>query len=198
MSGCKTLTNNGGRHIKSLLTLIAAVVITITVIKTPAKPFDNSVSIHKQLSSAEVIKPPKSFVGLVQPIEVTKQPLKELKAQQATVLEAVATETVAAPEPVQTDIQGLAQQKAAERGWVGNDWTALNQLIHNESGWNAYAINSSSGACGLFQALPCSKYGAPLSNISNQIDWGLSYIGATYGSPSNALASWLSRYPHWY
>lgn len=97
-----------------------------------------------------------------------------------------------------TDVKGIVRQKAAERGWVGNEWDALESLVMHESTWNASAINPSSGACGLFQALPCSKIGAPLDNVAAQADWGLSYIAGRYGSPSGALAAWQARSPHWY
>ena len=60
-------------------------------------------------------------------------------------------------------------------------------LINKESGFNPYSMNPSSGACGLFQALPCAKLGCDLSNILCQANWGIGYIAARYGTPTAAL-----------
>ena len=56
-----------------------------------------------------------------------------------------------------------------------------------ESGLNPYAVNKSSGACGLFQALPCSKLPCSLSDVACQAKWGVDYIKNRYGNPANAL-----------
>jgi hypothetical protein len=80
-------------------------------------------------------------------------------------------------------------------------WPMVEQLINGESGWNPYAINKSSGACGLFQSLPCSKVlsvAGNLDNIDGQVRWGVDYIRRVYGTPANAYEKWLSRSPHWY
>lgn len=69
----------------------------------------------------------------------------------------------------------------------------LVNLIAKESGFNPYAVNPSSGACGLFQRLPCS---VPLGNADAQIADGMAYIQARYGTSANAWAFWLSH--HWY
>ena len=60
-------------------------------------------------------------------------------------------------------------------------------LINKESGFNPYAWNKSSGAGGLFQALPFSKTGCELSDVDCQIKWGIGYISARYGNPTAAL-----------
>lgn len=60
---------------------------------------------------------------------------------------------------------------------------ALN-VIARESGGNPYAVNSSSGACGLFQMLPCVGYGDPATNIAAA--WA-KYVDGGY-----------SFYRHWY
>ena len=86
---------------------------------------------------------------------------------------------------------------AAARGWTGNEYQALVTLWHNESGWNMHAYNTSSGACGIVQALPCGKIPNP-KDVRSQIEWGLGYIAARYGSPSAALGFWQSQSPHWY
>lgn len=75
-------------------------------------------------------------------------------------------------------------------GWNETDWNNLVKLWNRESGWNASAVNKKSGACGIPQALPCSKMKSRGSdyktNCYTQINWGLGYIAYRYGNPSKA------------
>ena len=73
-------------------------------------------------------------------------------------------------------------------------WPALQALWTRESNWNPNARNRSSGACGIPQALPCSKI--PDMSTEGQIRWGLSYIQQRYGNPTNAYSFWRSH--NWY
>lgn len=75
---------------------------------------------------------------------------------------------------------------------------ATNKLIGGESGCRPNAVNPSSGACGIPQALPCSKLPCSLSDPVCQLKWMDSYVAVRYGSWDNAYATWLSRSPHWY
>jgi hypothetical protein len=60
-------------------------------------------------------------------------------------------------------------------GWRPVQWPPLLNLWNQESGWNPYAVNPSSGAYGIPQAL---GHGHPfnLGDYANQIRWGLGYI----------------------
>jgi hypothetical protein len=69
-------------------------------------------------------------------------------------------------------------------------------IISMESGGNSCARNPSSGACGLFQALPCSKMGCSLSDVQCQVRWGTNYMVSRYGSTAKAVAFWKAN--HWY
>lgn len=100
----------------------------------------------------------------------------------------------AKPVPQPTEPKAIAQAKAASHGWTGSEWHALDTLWHNESGWNPRALNTSSGACGIPQAVPCTKIPNP-SDVNSQLDWGITYIKSRYGTPSKALAFWQSRTP---
>lgn len=87
----------------------------------------------------------------------------------------------------------LGRMLAAAMGWTGSEFDALDQLWIRESGWNRFAKNPSSGAYGIAQALPESKYPpagreAGGSHAGTQISWGLKYIKQRYGTPSAALA----------
>ena len=84
-----------------------------------------------------------------------------------------------------------AQQYAASRlgayGWGADQMGPLIALWNQESGWNPYAVNPSSGAYGIPQSL---GHGHPydLGDYVAQINWGLSYIRGRYGSPGAAEA----------
>jgi hypothetical protein len=86
--------------------------------------------------------------------------------------------------------QATAKLLAAPFGWsAGTEWDDLVKLWNQESGWNAKAVNPSSGATGIPQLLP-SAHAVPAgwSSPSVQIAWGLSYIAGRYGTPSKAWA----------
>lgn len=93
-------------------------------------------------------------------------------------------------------IKAYAEKRSNELFGAGH-FSALVTLWNHESGWNYRAYNGSSGACGIPQALPCSKGGANFRNDPyKQIEWGLSYIAGRYGNPSNALYFWNNH--RWY
>ena len=73
---------------------------------------------------------------------------------------------------------------------------AFDNLVTHESGWDPNAFNKSSGACGLFQSLPCNKMNS--MTIHDQIEFGFSYIKNRYGNPNKAWAFWKSQKPNWY
>ena len=66
-----------------------------------------------------------------------------------------------------------------------------------ESSWNVRAYNHSSGACGIPQALPCSKMASMGRNYRTsaltQLRWMLRYIEKRYGSPIAAYNFRVSR-----
>lgn len=62
------------------------------------------------------------------------------------------------------------------------------ELIRRESNCNPNAVNSSSGACGVAQELPCGKSGCSLGDGACQVKWMNNYVANRYGSWSNAVA----------
>jgi hypothetical protein len=71
----------------------------------------------------------------------------------------------------------------------GEEWRQYSELIARESGFRPDAINPSSGACGLAQALPCSKMQCSLDEegIDCQLEWIKNYVEQRYGNIEHAL-----------
>jgi hypothetical protein len=92
-------------------------------------------------------------------------------------------------------IQAMARQMVA-----GDQFQCFSNIVNNESSWNYHAVNASSGAYGLFQALPAGKYASAgadwQTNPATQIKWGLNYMNSRYGSPCQAWSFWSAN--HWY
>lgn len=103
---------------------------------------------------------------------VTKQPTKRVVV-------------VGAKVPV---IGGSKADWMAAAGIAPSDYMYVDQLIQKESGWNPRALNSSSGACGLVQALPCSKLGPEWYDPVVALRWGDSYVKNRYGSWAGAVS----------
>jgi len=70
--------------------------------------------------------------------------------------------------------------------WGIQEWASFEQIGIKESGFNPYSVNSSSGACGIPQALPCSKMNAENWDYETQLKWMVDYIDNRYGTPSKA------------
>lgn len=81
-------------------------------------------------------------------------------------------------------------------GIAESDRQYVDYIVTRESGWNPNATNSSSGACGLVQALPCSKVpGSGYDPVDNLV-WANGYATGRYGSWANAYAFWTAN--HWW
>lgn len=65
-----------------------------------------------------------------------------------------------------------------------SQWPPMDKLIYQESRWEPNVVNTYSGACGLFQAYPCSKMRS--MKIADQVDFGITYISNRYGTPAKA------------
>ncbi|WP_345658816.1 aggregation-promoting factor C-terminal-like domain-containing protein [Streptomyces siamensis] len=95
----------------------------------------------------------------------------------------------------------VAQIQAMARQMVpSGQFQCFSNIVDHESSWNYKAVNASSGAYGLFQALPGSKMSSVGSdwqtNPATQIKWGLNYMDSRYGSPCEAWSFWQAN--NWY
>lgn len=80
-----------------------------------------------------------------------------------------------------------------------SEWWFVDFIIQKESRWNPHAVNSTSGACGYAQSLPCSKLlnrCGSLDNIRCQAEWMKDYIKNRYRIPSVGYSYWLEH--NWY
>ena len=95
--------------------------------------------------------------------------------------------------------RNIAWIQLKQRGWT-NQAGCLVNLWSAESSWNVYAVNRSSGAYGIPQALPAKRMASAgrdwATNPATQIRWGLTYIAQRYGGPCNAWRH--ERIFHWY
>jgi hypothetical protein len=101
------------------------------------------------------------------------------------------------PRPMPT----VAAAKAyALRALGSRQYSYLNEIALHESAWNPHAVNRSTGAYGIPQALPGSKMATVASdwhdNPVTQVKWMIRYVYARYGSASAAWSYWLAH--HWY
>jgi hypothetical protein len=94
----------------------------------------------------------------------------------------------------------VAEVQAMARQMVPSDqFQCFSNIVDHESSWNYRATNASSGAYGLFQALPGSKMASAgddwQTNPATQIKWGLNYMNDRYGGPCAAWDFWQAN--HW-
>lgn len=83
-----------------------------------------------------------------------------------------------------------------EHGITGSELTAALNLAQKESGCRQLAVNPSSGACNVFQELPCGKWG-DTTDIHDHIEGAIGRVNGTYGGKwANAWNHFL-KYSWW-
>lgn len=88
---------------------------------------------------------------------------------------------------------GAPAEWMAAAGIASSDWGYVDYIVSKESGWNPNATNSSSGACGLVQALPCSKVPGNGYDPVDNLRWANGYATGRYGSWAGAYNFWNSN-----
>lgn len=91
---------------------------------------------------------------------------------------------------------GAPAEWMAAAGIAQSDWQYVDYVVSRESGWNPNATNASSGACGLVQALPCSKVPGNGYNPVDNLRWANGYATGRYGSWAGAYNFWINN--HWW
>ncbi|MFL1999361.1 transglycosylase SLT domain-containing protein [Microbacterium sp. A1-JK] len=91
---------------------------------------------------------------------------------------------------------GSAAEWMAAAGIAESDRGYVDYIVSRESSWNPNATNASSGACGLVQALPCSKVPGNGYDPVDNLRWATGYAEGRYGSWSAAYDFWTRN--HWW
>lgn len=91
---------------------------------------------------------------------------------------------------------GAPAEWMSAAGISEGDWGYVDYIVSRESGWNPNATNRSSGACGLVQALPCSKVPGNGYDPVDNLRWATGYATGRYGSWAGAQAFWSKN--HWW
>lgn len=142
-----------------------------------------------------------SKVEDIQRLEREKQELEaklqaRLQSKREVVVARAQAEAQVAVKTPPVAVSGGKTDWLRQAGIPESQWQYVDYIISKESGWRPTAVNKSSGACSLVQALPCSKIGANWADPVVALRWGNSYVKARYGGWQGAYQFWLKH--KWY
>jgi hypothetical protein len=144
-------------------------------------------SINQQLDEAKGdVKKLKELEKKNQELEKAVEDAQARKAEKLRIAQEQAQNAVLA-EAVQP--QAVSGDCSSWMTAAGISHPLARDLIQRESGCNHQAVNPSSGACGIPQALPCSKLPQGINTSPvDQLIWMQNYIMGRYGSWEAAIA----------
>lgn len=129
-------------------------------------------------------------------LEAKLQAKLELKRVE-NVARAVAQKAQAEAQPAPpVAVSGGKEAWLTAAGIPRAEWQYADYIVQKESGWRADAVNKTSGACSLAQALPCSKIAGNWRDPVVALKWQYNYVKARYGGYAGAYAFWLKN--KWY
>jgi hypothetical protein len=137
---------------------------------------------HPSPHTVAVSPKPKPVVPVVSDLKPISDPIP---AQQEELV------PVAPPAPVAPVQQPRVASGCVTGVTTGNFYEDF--IIAHESGGNTCAVNASSGACNLFQELPCGKSGCSSSDVACELAWGTGYATSRYGGWAGAYAFWTAH-----
>lgn len=109
----------------------------------------------------------------------------------------IPTSTHTSPQTSSQSVTGTHSDWMAAAGIAPSDYRYVDYIVSHESGWTYTAINASSGATGLCQALPGSKMASAGSdwatNPITQLKWCNGYAAGRYGSWYQSYIFWESH-----
>jgi uncharacterized protein YabE (DUF348 family) len=169
-----------------------------TVTAAEPIPFDTTtVTDSSQPADYRVVRTPGQTGVQMITYEIEMQDGKEISRNQISSV--VVTQPVNQVEVVGTSVPysggGNKSDWMRAAGIPEESWGYVDYLVSRESGWNPNAVNRSSGACGLPQALPCSKLGSDWNNPVVALSWMNGYV-KRYGGWQGAYQFWQTN--HWY
>ncbi len=190
---------------KVLLTFLCSMISLLTLssilshidIKKDTSKAAASVNDAKEVRIDQMSEYSKQNNLTIQPEETPAE--TEVTEETAPEEQTVSVPEITTPTGTTQEYQEYARSQFSRYGWTDEDFNCLVALWTRESGWNP-SSHSSSGAHGIPQALPASKMAAYgddyMTNYVTQINWGLDYISARYGSPSAAWSNFMNK--GWY
>jgi len=167
-----------------LLLAVALVVTTITIVNNNTEQTEQK--LNKQIQQLEH----KTKEQQKLEVENLKKEIETIKQSKAAEKARIAAEN--AQKAAQASLAQRVVQTAVPTAQAATG-DAKAFIYAKESGNNPGAINASSGACGLGQALPCSKMPCSLSDYACQDNFFTGYMLHRYGSWENARAFWLAH-----
>lgn len=154
----------------------------------------NQEFVPNEFPEDDMIYPDVESVELPDPAEIERQRVAAEEAAKAKEVEEAAKKSAAAP--ARYTGGGAPAEWMAAAGIAESDWGYVDYIASKESGWNPNATNASSGACGVIQALPCSKVPGSGYDPVDNLRWANGYATSRYGSWAGAYAFWTSN--HWW
>lgn len=136
----------------------------------------------------------------VQTVEVVEQPTIQNVATTPTPEPAVEPERP--PEPIKAKVVEKKPVTGSKEEWLRlanipeSEWGYVDFIVQKESSWNPNAVNPNGGACGLAQALPCSKLGTNWNDPVHALKWQHAYVTDRYGGYAQAYSFWKNN--NWY
>jgi hypothetical protein len=169
---------------RNLFISLIAVTFIQTILNYPPPQPVQATPAELPLTSNKAVKAPEK-----------KKVVKDATPKKKTVSKPlVPSRAISKPKPVRvSNASGSCADWMARAGVGGAD---ADFLILHESGCRPDAINPSSGACGIPQALPCSKMNCTLQDPVCQLRWMSNYVTQRYGSWRNARVFWEQN--NWY
>ncbi len=104
-------------------------------------------------------------------------------------------QTVSQPVQSSPQVSGSKADWLAASGIPQSEWGYVDSIVTKESGWNPNAVNSSSGACGLGQQLPCGKWAGAWNDPVAALVAMNGYV-QKYGGWAGAVSFWQTN--RWY
>lgn len=193
---------------KALGIILGATVLTWAIISTIQMVEANNANQKKlkhDIEMQQILQERKTQEQIQQQKNELQEQIKtleqrvEAKKANALASAAKAAESVAArviPHAQASGVTGTKADWMRAAGIPEAHWSYVDSIVSRESGWNPNAVNKSSGACSLAQALPCSKIGPNWQDPVVALKWMTNYVNARYGGWAGAVSFWNTH--HWY
>lgn len=151
---------------------------------------------QKTLDAQQDAEKQKQLEEVQKKLEETEKALQAKRSTPTSTVAYAAEAPASTPAPKQYTGGGNKDSWMAAAGIPQSEWWAVDFIVSRESSWNPNAVNPNGGACGLVQALPCSKLGPNWSDPVVALKWQYNYVNNRYGGYAQAVAFWQAN--HWY